>query len=47
MKKEYIRPTIEVKEFDVTENVTALIVSGNALDWVNGTGVGSDSVNWE
>ncbi len=47
MKKEYNKPIIEVKEFNVSENITALTVSSNALDWVNGTGSGSDSVEWE
>ena len=47
MKKEYSKPNLEKIEFDLANNVAALTVSTAALDWVNGTGSGSDSVEWE
>lgn len=46
-KKEYSKPNLEVLDFGLKEDVTALTVSTNALDWVNGTGSGADSVEWE
>lgn len=47
MKKEYNRPIIDVKEYNVEENVAALVVSENALNWVDGTYGSADSVDWE
>ena len=43
MKKDYLKPNVEVIEFDVKENIT-LTPSGGPLDWSNGS---QDSVNWE
>ncbi len=45
-KKEYSKPILEVSDFGLIEDVAALNVSSNALDWVNGTG-NTDSVEWE
>lgn len=44
MKKDYISPKVNVEEFKIKEEVTALTVSTNALNW--GTTV-EDSVDWE
>ena len=45
MKKEYNRPIIDVKEFDVENNIADISMGNNlTLNWNDNKG---DSVEWE
>jgi len=45
MKKEYNRPIIDVKEFDVENNIADISMGANTtLNWNDNAG---DSVEWE
>lgn len=47
MKKNYSKPVVEVHTVGLKEEITALVVSENALNWVDGTYGNADSVDWD